>query len=58
MTDPIPKQTEVLSYHPLSALPNHACKEALSAEELAEITKKYPEVNRKSIKKFKSHTRR
>lgn len=55
MTDPLPKQIEVLSYHPLSALPNHAYKHEVSHEELAKITKEHPEVNTKSIEKFKSH---
>jgi len=55
MTDPIPKQIEVLSYHPLSALPNHAYKQEVTHKELAGITKEHPEVNKKSIEKFKSH---
>lgn len=55
MKDPLPKQIEVLSYHPLSALPNHAYKHEVSHEELAKITKEHPEVNTKSIEKFKSH---
>ncbi|MBW1869162.1 MAG: hypothetical protein JRI73_07670 [Deltaproteobacteria bacterium] len=54
MTDPLPKQIEVLSHHPLSALPNHAYKQEVSHEELAKITKEHPEVNKKSIEKFKS----